>query len=150
MGSADRYVLVSVWRVASPLDDVWAVFEGLVDEPDPFVWWPDLEVTHRDVDVLHVVTRSHLGYRLRFRLHSLRAEPPHTITVAATGDLSGSGRIVLAADPAGGTRVHIDWTVTAHRTWMRWTRPLLRPVFVASHRFVMRRGERALRTWLTA
>ena len=148
MGARDRYVLVSVWRLDAPLADVWSVFEGLVDEPDPFVWWPDLEVQDRSGDVLHVVTRSHLGYRLRFRLHSLRTEPPHTLTADADGDLTGAGRIVLTTDPAGGTRVHVDWTVTADRAWMRWTRPVLWPVFVASHRFVMRRGERALRDWL--
>lgn len=148
MTAGDRYVLVSVWRLGAPLAEVWSVFERLVDAPDPFVWWPDLEVESRSDDVLHVVTRSHLGYRLRFRLHGLRTEPPHTIMVESAGDLNGTGRIALTADAAGGTRVHIDWTVTANRRWMRWTRPVLRPLFVASHRYVMRRGERALRAWL--
>lgn len=148
MGAGGRYDLVSTWIFAAPLDDVWAVFEGLVDEPDPFVWWPDLSVEARGDDWLRVVTRSHLGYRLRFRLHTVRTEPPHTITIASTGDLTGSGRIALVADGAGGTRVQIDWAVCANRAWMRWTGPVLRPVFVASHRFVMRRGERALRAWL--
>ncbi|MCK5890869.1 MAG: hypothetical protein P1U38_00125 [Aeromicrobium sp.] len=148
MAARDRYVLVSVWRVGAPLADVWSVFEQLVDAPDPFAWWPDLEVRSRSEDALHVVTRSRLGYRLRFRLHALRTEPPHTITVESTGDLNGAGRIVLTSDPGGGTRVHIDWTVTVNRPWMRWTRPVLRPVFVASHRYVMRRGERALRAWV--
>lgn len=148
MEDDDRYDLVSVWRLASPVSEVWAVFEGLVHEPDPFAWWPDLEVEARSDEVLHVVTRSHLGYRLRFRLHSLRTAPPHTITVVASGDLAGSGRIVLRVDPAGGTQVRIDWVVTANRSWMRWTRPVLRPLFVASHRYVMCRGERALRDWL--
>lgn len=148
MSADDRYVLISVWHLDAPLADVWAVFEQLVDAPDPFAWWPDLEVRSRSEDALHVVTRSHLGYRLSFRLHALRTEPPHTITVESTGDLNGAGRIVLTTGPGGGTRVHIDWIVTAVRPWMQWSRPVLRPLFVASHRYVMRRGERALRNWL--
>ena len=47
MGADDRYVLITVWRVGAPLADVWSVFEQLVDAPDPFAWWPEVEVEVR-------------------------------------------------------------------------------------------------------
>ena len=147
MSDPARYVLTSTWSVDASVGAVWAVFEAFVDAPDPFAWWPDLVVRARDDDVVHVVTRSALGYRLRFRLHSLWTAELQQIGFAADGDLRGSGTAVLAAAERG-TTVRIEWVVAPTRTWMRWTTPLLRPVYVAAHRRVMRRGELALQQWL--
>ncbi|GAA1729868.1 SRPBCC family protein [Aeromicrobium alkaliterrae] len=144
----EPYVLVSTWTVAAPPDRVWAVFDAFVDDADPFAWWPDLVVDRRDGDVLHVATRSGLGYRLRFRLHSLRTRPATSIGFDASGDLNGTGDVELAPDEQGGTHVRITWTVAPARRWMRWTTPVLRPLYAAAHRRVMRRGERALSAWL--
>ncbi|WP_229053869.1 SRPBCC family protein [Aeromicrobium sp. Leaf350] len=141
------YVLVSTWRVDAPPSAVWTVFERFVDQPDPFEWWDDLRVRGRRSDLIDVETRSALGYRLRFRLHSLRTFELHVIAFDAVGDLSGSGRVELS-EVGGATQVRIDWTVATTRRWMRWTEPVLRPVFAAAHRRVMRRGERALNAWL--
>lgn len=143
-----RYSFVSRWSLAHPPERVWSVLEELLREDDSFVWWDDLQVLGRTEDEIDVVTRSGLGYRLRFRLHSLWSEPPAGLGFAADGDLVGEGRLRFDRTADGAAVLHIGWHVDASPWWMRWFGPLLRPVFVLTHAWVMRRGHRDLDAWL--
>ena len=144
---ATRYELTSTWRLDAPVGVVWDVFDAMVDD-DPFPWWPDLEVVGRDADEIRVVTRSGLGYRLRFRLLALESEPPVALRFQAAGDLEGLGHVRFVAESDETSRLDITWTVEPTQRWMRWSGLVLKPAFVATHALVMRRGERSLQAWL--
>ena len=131
-----------------PRQQVWDVFEALVDGVDPFSWWPDLRVVRRDADEILVEARSVLGYRLRFRLHGLWAEPPGRLGFDSDGDLEGSAQIAIRSDGLRTSLVVIRWEVDTTRRWMRRSRPLLAPLFVIAHDVMMRRGHRSLCLWL--
>ncbi len=90
-----------------------------------------------------VAFRAPGGYRLRLGLTVVAAEPPHSVRLAADGDLVGTAEVTLTPDDAG-CRVRIGWDVEPARGWMRVSGPLLRGGFQASHRAVMRAGERGL------
>lgn len=154
--SADRgsdtagraFRLVSRWRLPTPRQQVWEVFASLVDDEDPFRWWPDLTVLVRGDDEIVVTARSILGYRLRFRLHGLWTEPPGRLGLESDGDLEGRATIDVRPDGPDACVVHVRWEVDVTRRWMRHSRPLLAPAFVLAHDAMMRRGCRSLRVWL--
>lgn len=142
------YELVSRWTVACSRDELWDALDQLLETADPMIWWPSLEVVSYDGDSMAVRTRSGLGYTLRFTLHDLEARRPESMTFSATGDLRGTGQVLFAGSGTGASVMNIAWRVATDRPWMRWTGWLLRPVFVAAHRLVMRQGERQLNRWL--
>jgi hypothetical protein len=146
--AATRYELTSTWRLDAPVGVVWDVFDAMVDDDDPFPWWPDLEVVGRDDDEIRVVTRSGLGYRLRLRLLALEQEPPVALRFRAAGDLVGFGHVQFVAESDATSRMDIAWTVEPTQRWMRRSGVVLKPVFAIAHAVVMRRGERSLRSWL--
>lgn len=142
------YELVSSWAVRCSRDELWDVLERLLDSSDPMVWWPSLQVMGYDGRTLAVRVRSGLGYTLAFTMDDLEARRPDALTFSATGDLRGTGSVTFRDVGANGCAMHIVWRVAADRRWMRWTGWLLRPVFVAGHRLVMRRGEGHLNRWI--
>ncbi len=112
-------------------------------------WWPGVSVVDADAGLVcgaeySIRVRSPFGYRLAVRLRVTELDPPHAIAAVSVGDLVGRGRMELRASPTG-TTARIEWTAHLERAWMVRVAPVLRPVFVAAHTLVMRRGERAAR-----
>lgn len=142
------YALVSDWTVACSRDELWAVLDDLLQSSDPMAWWPAVHVTDYDQSSMGVRVSSGLGYALTFTMRDLDARPPSSLTFSADGDLRGAGSVVFHELGADAARMEIVWKVSTGRPWMRWSSWLLRPVFVAGHRIVMRRGERQLNAWI--
>ncbi len=139
---------MSRWDLEAPRQRVWEVFGTRLEHADPFAWWPDLVVTHRDDDEVHVETRSGLGYRLRFRLHDLWSQEPSILGFAADGDLLGQATVLFEERGERANTVVITWDVAPTLPWMQRGRLVLAPVFRLTHAAVMRRGHRALRAEL--
>ncbi|GAA3532930.1 hypothetical protein GCM10022234_32270 [Aeromicrobium panaciterrae] len=144
-----QYVFRSRWDVPIGREALWDEVESLLASGDPMVWWGSVEVIDYDGTNLAVRAASAFGYRLEFRLDHLELSRPDRLTFDSAGDLRGSG-VVTFVDREGGrtSAMHIDWRVEAARRWMRLTGWLLRPVFVAGHRLIMRQGEKHLNAWL--
>ncbi|QAY63087.1 hypothetical protein ET495_07340 [Xylanimonas allomyrinae] len=158
--------LVSRWHLPADVDTVW----GELADP-AFTWprwWPGLTADEvstpggRVVDgwsSARVRVRSPLGWTLRFLLVLVSSDPPDPgpppaagrALLRATGDLSGTADVVVAAAP-GGTEVALTWAVDLARDDVvgRLLRTLPRPALAATHAAVMRAGERGLTTRLTA
>ena len=75
------------------------------------------------------------GYRPDYRYRS---------SLAATGDLTGTGRWIFTQDGSG-VVITYGWRVSASKPLLRRLTWLLRPVFAANHRWAMARGEESLR-----
>jgi len=89
--------IVSHWRVAGVLDEVYAVLSDAASMPG---WWPEAYAEVSEVApgaqdgrgrVSDIVTRGFLPYDVNWRLAVVAVEPPTMIRVAASGDVSGEG-----------------------------------------------------------
>ncbi|MEJ7635628.1 hypothetical protein [Aeromicrobium sp.] len=144
------YVLVSRWHVELGREPLWDVVEALLETTDPLVWWPSVQVTDYHGDDLKMRASSGLGYSVSFVLADLELSRPDRLTFSSRGDLRGRGAVTFVELDDDRTMMEIDWRVATDRRWMRWSAWLLRPVFVAGHHVVMRRGGRHFNRWLAA
>jgi hypothetical protein len=144
------YEIVTHWRVAGAIDEVYAV---LIDAAAMPGWWPEAytsvrQVAPGDADglgrVSDIVTRGFLPYDVNWRLTVVAAEPPTMIRVAAGGDLSGEGEWQLGQD-GGAVTLAYTWRVRVEKPWMQRLEFLLKPLFTVNHNYVMRRGEAGLK-----
>jgi hypothetical protein len=136
------------WFIAVPPDRCWDEILAAL-RPGAATWWPGVHVESAPERLeaggrVVLAVRSPVGYRLRMRLDLTSVVPGTSLEAASVGDLDGTGAMVLQP-AAGGTAIIFRWEVRLRRRWMRATSAVLRPVFVAAHTAVMRRGESGFR-----
>ncbi len=137
------------WRVEAGIDEVVAVLH----DPEAFPrWWGDVYLAARIVAPgdargigrrVRFHSRGFLPYTLRWEGTVLEADPPHGWTLAAAGDLVGSGVWRLRQDGAI-TDIRYDWRVEVGKPGLRQLAPLLWPVYGANHRWAMAKGRAGL------
>ena len=140
----------SFWRVEGTVDEVYEVLTS----PMEFVrWWPSVylkveELEPGDADgvgrVVRLCTKGKLPYTLNWVAKAVEIERPHRIVVQASGDLEGTGEWRLSQSGEC-VEIRYSWTVYVTKSWMKLLLPLLRPVFVANHRWAMQEGESGLK-----
>lgn len=97
----------------------------------------------------YVMVRALLPYTLRFRLEQQVADPETGVLQASmTGDLEGWSRWTLSPS-GGGCRLRFEEEVDVNRFLLKALSPVARPMLVANHYVMMRRGERGLRQFLS-
>lgn len=138
--------------------DVWSVgaasarvFDALVDLTNWPSWWPDVRTVHRiDDETAELTCRATLPYALTFRLRrAVQDERSGRLVVDMTGDLEGYTEGVVAPHASGaGAQLAIDQRVVVNKPLLRALAPLARPLFVANHALMMRRGQQGLRGYL--
>ena len=147
--ASQQFNLVSEWRLAAPVDRVWAELMRPDDWPQ---WWRAVkrvetlaEGDARGVGAIRRLTwGSALPYELTFEMRATRVEPMTVIEGRASGELDGTGRWTLTPD-GNGTLVRYDWQIEVTKPWMRTLAPLLRPAFAWNHNVVMGWGYQGLR-----
>lgn len=138
-----RFRFRSVWRLAAPPEDVFAVLENAGDYP---AWWPQV----REVRVLEesrgaARVRSVLPYDLWIAGRATRCDrAAGVLELEITGDLEGWARWSVRGDGAGTAAVY-EQQVQLRKPAMRRLTPLARPFLRANHALMMRAGERGLR-----
>ncbi|WP_143229909.1 SRPBCC family protein [Actinophytocola xanthii] len=125
------------------------VFGALVDLTSWPLWWPDVRSVQRiDDDTAEMTCRATLPYTLGFRLRrSVQDEPTGRLRVEMTGDLEGHTEATVSGDDST-SRLEIDQCVETTKPLLRTFAPVARPLFVANHALMMRRGQRGLRAYL--
>ena len=147
--ASQQFNLVSEWRLAAPVNRVWAELMRPDDWPQ---WWRAVkrvetlaEGDARGVGAIRRLTwGSALPYELTFEMRATRVEPMTVIEGRASGELDGTGRWTLTPD-GNGTLVRYDWQIEVTKPWMRTLAPLLRPAFAWNHNVVMGWGYDGLR-----
>jgi hypothetical protein len=150
--SVTAFELVSYWRIAAPLDRVWAEIVDVDAWPS---WWRAVRKVERlrdgDIEGIGAVRRitwaTALPYTITFDVESTRSEPMHRLEGRATGELNGVGVWTLTSD-GDITTVRYDWRVDLGKAWMRAFAPILRPAFAWNHNVLMGWGKADLKTRL--
>jgi uncharacterized protein YndB with AHSA1/START domain len=156
MASCTFFDLVSHWRLDAPRSQVWSVITRPETWPS---WWPGVMTVKRLVagDELglgrkqQIEFRTGLGYRLQLALEVIEVCPQERLRARAEGTVAGEGVWLLhqATPQEGGhTDVTFVWRVSLPPGWLRWSAPLLAPLFRWNHRRVMRAGRRGLTRYL--
>ncbi|HEV7626933.1 MAG TPA: SRPBCC family protein [Streptomyces sp.] len=138
----------SVWRLAAPPDEVYAVLERAEDYP---AWWPQVREVHGlEGSSGTARIRSVLPYDLWITGRAVRQDPlAGVLEMEITGDVEGSSRWTVTADVDGrGTTALYEQQVEVHKPLMRRLVGPGRPFFRANHALMMRAGKRGLRRWL--
>lgn len=148
--------LVSHWRLDSPAPRVWRAITETEHWPR---WWPGVETVRRlrngDTTgvgrVQQITFRTGLGYRLQLALEVTEVLREQRLRARAAGTLAGEGIWLLhqATPEAGGhTDVTFVWRVMLPPGPLRWSAPLLAPLFRWNHKRVMRAGRTGLQRHL--
>jgi polyketide cyclase/dehydrase/lipid transport protein len=128
------------------------VADVLSDPLDLPRWWPSVYLSAEEIarpgpgglgQRVRLHTRGWLPYTLRWELEVLAAEYPKGFTIAASGDLEGTGVWSLALRN-GQVDARFEWRVAAKKPLLRYLSGLLKPLFAANHRWAMREGRRSL------
>ena len=89
--------------------------------------------------VVDLDTKGWLPYRLSWQAEVIAIDKPRSMSLRARGDLEGRGEWRFTQEGEW-TDALYDWTVIVTKPWMVALAPMLEPVFVANHRWAMRRG----------
>ena len=140
-----EFHIPTTWRVRGSAVRVFDV----LSKPLEFVrWWPDLYLAVREVKagdasglgrVVDLHTKGWLPYRLSWQAEVVAIDKPRSMSLRARGDLEGRGEWRLRQEGEWTVALY-DWTVIVTKPWMVALAALLEPVFVANHRWAMRRG----------
>lgn len=149
---ADRFELVSDWRLDAPMEEVWQVLSDAERWP---AWWPCVEAVEKldpgeptgEHSVWRYTWKTMLPYKLQLELCVTRIEAPVLLEADVSGDVSGRGVCRLDRQD-NRTIVRYEWNVRICRSWMRWFAPIARPLFLWNHRMVMKQGAVHLAAWL--
>jgi hypothetical protein len=147
-----RYVLVTDWQLAAPIEQVWDALYDVAAWPR---WWKYVHAVEdvepgddRGVGAVRRYTwGSRLPYQLSFHMRTTEVARPLVLAGEAVGELNGTGRWTLRQDAAT-THIRYDWNVATSRAWMNALAPLLAPAFRWNHGQVMSEGARGLARYL--
>jgi len=144
-GRRDRYHVVTRWHVAATVEELVEI----AGEPTALPrWWPAafLRVTSlptRRGARFRVHSKGWLPYTLRFDVSVRHEHARRPLVLAVRGDFWG--RAVCRAEPDdAGAWIEFDWRVRVRKPVLSRLSWALKPVFVANHRWVMRRGAESL------
>ena len=149
--SGDAYHFLTTWRVEGTCGEVADI---LGDPLRLSVWWPSVYLKVDEIEParaengvgrrVRLLTKGWLPYTLRWELLVVDSRYPHGSTIAATGDLEGTGVWTIEQD-GGSVDISYDWRIRATKPLLRHLSFLLRPLFEANHRWAMTQGEESLK-----
>ncbi len=147
MVDANHYRFRSVWALDAPSELVFTALRELAEYPR---WWPQVRSVRRvGADTAEIRCRATLPYELVFTTHRSREdESAGVLEAAMEGDLGGFSRWTITEASCGATQAVFEEEVSAHKPLLRRTAVVARPAFLANHAWMMRCGERGLRTYL--
>jgi uncharacterized protein YndB with AHSA1/START domain len=142
---------VTNWFFRAPVERVW---EEIVDIPSWPSWWASWRKAafHGSASPLQLGSvidhevRGDLPYSLRFRTVVTRFEPPQLLEIESSGDMVGTGRLVLEPRDHG-TAVTYNWDVGLSNPLLNLLGKLsfTRAMLEKNHDYVMDEGYRGLK-----
>ena len=147
------YNLVTTWKVAAPLPEVWAKLQEVESWP---LWWRGVHTVQRKDQasteigaIYYFHMQGALPYTVRFTIEVTGLKAHQFIIGKSTGDLQGNGTWQFDHH-AGVTTTIITWQVSPTKRWMKLLSPIAKPILIWNHDVLMRRGLNGLRKALGA
>ena len=146
----NEYHMESLWRVRATAEEVFDIIMKAEDLPR---WWPSAFVSALPIQsgddtgaakVTRLVTRGFLPYRLVWHVVAEEVVRPTRLVNRVWGDFEGAGTWTLTQDGEW-TTIHYDWRISVHMPLVQVLSPVMKPLFVANHRWAMAKGEESLR-----
>lgn len=152
------YRFLTHWRIEGRIDDVYEILGHPLDYPK---WWkairsavetPELnailsqvaELSKRKADTFtRMELRGWLPYTLRWELAHNELTKPTRIVSESRGDFVGRGIWNLKQEGLV-VEITFDWSVRAEKWFLRYFSPILKPLFVAHHDWIMEQGRQGL------
>lgn len=147
----NEYTFVTRWTVSGTCAEVYDILYDGLSLPR---WWPSvyLEVTRATPEergngpgaALDLFTKGWLPYTLRWRSTVTSVNLPHGFSLAASGDLTGTGTWTFT-QRGEFVDIQFDWRVRADKLLLRAFSWIFKPIFSANHDWAMARGEESLK-----
>jgi hypothetical protein len=142
-----QFELITRWRVAAPLPQVWEAI--LHSERWPH-WWEGLEAVeevkrgdHQGIGNVRRYAWNASLYRLAFQVTATRTEPLRLLKGRVEGDVSGTGAWRFSQE-GNHTLVEHIWNINMERPPLRLLEPLAHGLFRYKHRRMMKAGAQGL------
>jgi hypothetical protein len=148
--AASEYAFLTHWMVQGTCAEVYDVLYDGTSLPQ---WWPSvyLETTvmsHGCPDgvdaALDLFTKGWLPCTLRWRSTVTGVNRPHGFSLAASGDLTGTGEWQFS-QRCDEVEILFDWRIRADKPLLRSLSWIFKPIFSANHHWAMARGEESLK-----
>ncbi|QIF02722.1 SRPBCC family protein [Roseimicrobium sp. ORNL1] len=148
---ATEYSFLTHWTVPGTCPEVYDVLYDGTSLPR---WWPSVYLETNVVNQggpdgvgasMDFFTKGWLPYTLRWRSTITEVNRPDSFSLAAAGDLTGTGEWQFAQKDDNEVEILFDWRIRADKPILRSLSWLCKPVFSANHRWAMRKGEESLK-----
>ncbi|CAN5142733.1 hypothetical protein BH09PAT1_BH09PAT1_0180 [soil metagenome] len=142
-----NYHFKTVWHFESPIDEVWDIIFASGEWP---LWWKSV----KKANIIKIRKEGYgskiryqfvgiLPYRLNFEMSVTDMKRNTYIEGHVTGDLEGKGRWEFEREGRG-SKVTYYWDVELHKKMLQHISPLVNPIFVWNHDYVMENGKKGL------
>lgn len=146
----NTYHFVDKWRVEGDVREVADIIE---DASGLTRWWPSVYFEMKEIEpggdhgvgkLISLRAGGWLPYTLCINFRTTESHYPNGFSMAATGDLEGTGIWTFEQD---GPYVDVtyDWTINANKAIIRYLSFLLKPIFRSNHNWTMKRGQERLK-----
>jgi len=148
---SQKYHFRSSWRVEGQVEELASLLLDVSSLPS---WWSTAFFKAHIVDPgdecsvgrsFDLVTRGWLPYRLRFQMRVKHIDFPRKFVLVAKGDFVGRAVGKLHQDGQHAC-ITFDWRVSARKPLLQVLSPMLRPILMSNHYWVMGRGQQSVRT----
>lgn len=139
----------STWHLIGKIDEIQSVLEDPLSLTE---WWSPvfmkgelLSQTGGDLENLtaRFYTKGLLPHTFQFTARIIAHDKNSGIEIHTWGDFDGIGTI-SALEHGEETYVSVNWTVLVRQPYLRPLLQIFKPIFVANHRWAMRRGHEGL------
>jgi hypothetical protein len=144
-----HYHFSSVWKVDASLEKAW----NIIKHPENWTqWWKGVlkaEIIsaggENGIRKKHAfIWQSFIPYKLHFTSEVIRIQELKYIEAKVEGELEGTGTWYFS-NHRNETVIRFDWKVATAKTWMNLFAPVLKPVFIWNHNWLMKQGEKGIK-----
>ena len=90
-------------------------------------------------------TKGMMPHSFKFLARVFHDKQKNQVIVKTDGDFNGIGTISLNAVTKNKSQIHINWRTSVNNHYLYPLMILLKPIFIANHRWAMRRGEQGIK-----
>lgn len=141
----------SVWEFDCPKTDL----KFVIDKPQEIThWWAAVFLKVELLSgnyyapsglVANLWTKGFLPHSFKFKANIFHNRQHQQLIIKTMGDFSGIGTITIQSLGANKSQIHINWRTNVENHTLYLLMMLLKPIFIANHKWAMRKGFQGLK-----